>query len=131
MEPAISEGNSHSNLKQNRIPVGYVVIDGPNEEKYLVPNFMASATAQAIEADRQKNELQVDDAGKGVSRFSFSYHRFQSMMPLKPLGHTKIPCIAIAGGEVQVLMDPVSTGVELLNACTYLLLLSILAEEKR
>jgi hypothetical protein len=61
-----------SNLNSS-IPSGFVVLNGVNDEQYLVPTFMASATEQAIEAERHKRQLEVDNAEKGVSLPSHLY----------------------------------------------------------
>lgn len=54
------------------IPAGYVLLTGPDEQRYLVPRFMVPATEHALEAEQQKRQLEVKTADKGVSPILFA-----------------------------------------------------------
>lgn len=53
--------DSHDN-----IPSGYLLINGPNYQQYLVPSFMADATLTALEVEHARKALNLENTGTGV-----------------------------------------------------------------
>ena len=53
------------------VPEGYVVIIGPNDNRYVVPEFCAADFKQKIDEDQKKKEMEVFKAAGSVSP---SYH---------------------------------------------------------
>ena len=52
------------------VPVGYSLIDGPNDIPVLVPAYMVPATKMALEIEKAKMTLEVEDANIIVSVFT-------------------------------------------------------------
>jgi hypothetical protein len=52
------------------IPEGYVVIIGPDEERYVVPQFMVPALHQMFDGYRKKADLEVFKCPGSVSHLS-------------------------------------------------------------
>ncbi|KAF8811434.1 hypothetical protein BYT27DRAFT_7089498 [Phlegmacium glaucopus] len=65
---------NHTPLESNtaRIPDGYLVIIGHNDQRYIVPEFMVPALHQMFEGYRKKDSLEVFTATGSVSGLSFS-----------------------------------------------------------
>ena len=49
------------------IPEGYVIVRGPGNQHYVVPEFMVPALHQTFDGDQIKNDLQVLSASGSVS----------------------------------------------------------------
>jgi hypothetical protein len=51
------------------IPDGFVLINGPDNERYVVPEYMVPALHQTFDAKKKKEELDVCNAMGSVSGF--------------------------------------------------------------
>lgn len=54
-----------------RAPMGFTYIDGPNDQRILVPTYMVLATKLALGMEESRNLLNVYEAAPGVSPSSF------------------------------------------------------------
>jgi hypothetical protein len=70
-------------------PDGYVTVMGPDEQCYLVPEFMVLALHQTFEGYYKKRDLEVFSAAGAVSFLSISIFRLLSfaLCPM-PTGHS-------------------------------------------
>jgi hypothetical protein len=51
----------------NIIPEGYIIIDGPDDQKYVVPEFMVPALHQVFDGYRKKLDLDAFRRAGAVS----------------------------------------------------------------
>jgi len=51
---------------QPQVPSCYTVLHAPDGQKYLMPDFMLPVTQQAINGDKNRMDMQVDQAAGGV-----------------------------------------------------------------
>lgn len=52
----------------SNIPDGYILVIGPNGQRYIVPQFMVPALHQCFDGYRIKNNLEVAGHSGGVSK---------------------------------------------------------------
>lgn len=50
------------------VPDGYIIINGPDNQKFLVPEFMVPALQQNLDANQKKQDLDVFQAAGSVSK---------------------------------------------------------------
>lgn len=68
MTPSCPSTLQISNQKDDSwIPEGYVLLLGPNEEKYVVPEFMMPALYQDYHSKKGKEDLKVSSSKGTVS----------------------------------------------------------------
>lgn len=58
------------------IPEGYVVVKGPDDQRYLIRQFMEPALHQTLDANVKKSEMSLDKAEGSVSLFCFYFSLF-------------------------------------------------------
>lgn len=51
------------------VPEGYVVIIGPNKQRYVVPEFCAPTLQQQIDVEEKKKDKEVHKAAGAVSQY--------------------------------------------------------------
>lgn len=74
------------------IPDGFVIVVGPDDEKYIVPEFMVDNLDQQFNADRRTKILRAFSAPGSVSNFFFCYKKNIVVVPV--LQRIRFPCSA-------------------------------------
>ena len=58
-------------LQDPQPPYGFEFVDGPDHQKILVPTFLVPATIFALNKQKVKSTMKVDDAVSGVRFFIY------------------------------------------------------------
>lgn len=80
---AQSSSNQPNEKEDTWLPEGYVVVIGPDNKKYIMPDFMVPGLDQDYQSKEKKEELRVLTAKGTVCDF-FVEH----ITPLRGIGHT-------------------------------------------
>ena len=65
----MSSMSSSPPRKHPRVPIGFTLINGPDDEDIIVPSFMVLSTESAISIDYTKDLLNVEEAVGGVKYY--------------------------------------------------------------
>lgn len=52
--------NDSKTLDKPRLPHGFTIIDGPDDQQVLVPTYMVPATRAALQTDKSKAEFNLN-----------------------------------------------------------------------
>lgn len=54
------------------IPEGYIVVTGPDDQRYVVPQYFVSALHQNLDGHREKDKLEIEKAAGTVCIFHYA-----------------------------------------------------------
>lgn len=72
----VATGVTKSDMQSLCIPDGFVMVLGPANERYIIPDFFKPALYQLLDSFREKQDLEIEKEEGTVSVFLFLYFSF-------------------------------------------------------